>query len=350
MQKPKEIRRLITPFRIIIAISLGLGVSVLMILKDFDLKAYTSLNLTSNSLFYLLIAIFLMMLRDYAYMLRLWVLTDKKISWLGNFQVIMLWEFASAMTPSVVGGSAVAMFFVGKEIKNTGRATAIVLITALLDELFYVIMAPLAVLFVGTRQLFISQNFKLFGGSYLPVENIFVLGYVFILILVCIIVFGIFFKPELFKKILLLIFSRKILRRWFRKAVRMGNEIIITSAEMKDKKFWFWFKAFGFTFLSWTARFWVVNFLILAVIGGGDQLMIYARQLIMWVILLISPTPGGSGVVEYMFPKFLGEYIGGFGNEIALIWRLISYYAYLIIGSIVLTAWLKRMRSSGRFD
>lgn len=350
MQKPQEIRKLITPFRLMVAIALGLGVSVFLILKDFDYQSYKSLELGSKSVFYLLVAVFLMMLRDYAYMLRLWVLTDKKISWLGNFQVIMLWEFASAMTPSVVGGSAVAMFFVGKEIKNTGRATAIVLITALLDEMFYIIMAPLAILFVGTKTLFISENFQLFGGRYLPVETIFILGYSFILLLVVIIIFGIFIKPELFKKILILIFSRRIFRRWFRKAVRMGNEIIITSTEMKGKNFWFWFKAFGFTFLSWTARFWVVNFLILAVIAGGDQFMIYARQLIMWVILLISPTPGGSGVAEYMFPKFLGEYIGVFGNEIALIWRLISYYAYLIIGSIVLTAWLKRMRSLGRFD
>jgi uncharacterized protein (TIRG00374 family) len=87
----------------------------------------------------------------------------------------------------------------------------------------------------------------------------------------------------------------------------------------------------------------VVNFLIIAFISGGDQLLIYARQLVMWVILLISPTPGGSGVAEYMLPKFIGEYMGDFGNEIALMWRLISYYAYLIIGSIVLPLWLKRI-------
>jgi uncharacterized protein (TIRG00374 family) len=72
-------------------------------------------------------------------------------------------------------------------------------------------------------------------------------------------------------------------------------------------------------------------------------MLIYARQLLMWVILLISPTPGGSGVAEYMLPKFLGEFMGGFDNEIAFTWRLISYYAYLIIGSIVLPTWINRV-------
>lgn len=348
-QKPKEIKRLITPFRIMVAIALGLGVSVFMILKDLNIEAYRNLDLTSRSLLFLIIAILLMGIRDFAYMLRLWILTDKKITWKGNFQVIMLWEFASALTPSVVGGSAVALFFVGKEIKNTGRATAIVLITALLDEMFYIVMVPLLFLFIGTEKLFISERFSLFGGHQLPVETIFYIGYFFILLLVLIIVFGIFVRPNYIRNILIYVFSRPILKRWFRKAVRMGNEILITSREMKGKPLSFWMKAFGATLLSWTARFWVVNFLILTLISGGDQLMIYARQLVMWVILLISPTPGGSGIAEYILPKFLGEFIGPFGNEIALIWRLISYYSYLIIGSIVLTAWLKRMKSLGRF-
>jgi uncharacterized membrane protein YbhN (UPF0104 family) len=46
-----------------------------------------------------------------------------------------------------------------------------------------------------------------------------------------------------------------------------------------------------------------------------------------------------------MLPKFLGEFMGAYGNEIALAWRLLSYYSYLIIGSIILPIWLKRVYS-----
>lgn len=342
MQKPKEIASLITPFRLLMAITLGLLVSVVMIFKDFDIESYRSLSFTGKSLFFLSCAILLMLVRDFAYLLRLRLLTDNKISWRGNFQVIMLWEFASALTPSVVGGSAVAFFFVGREINNTGRATAIVLITALLDELFYVVMVPIVFLLAGTKNLFVQDNFELFGKWLLAVPSIFAIGYFFILGLVMLIGFGIFIKPNWIRGLLIYVFSRPVLKRWFRKAVVMGNEIVITSEEMKGKSFVFWAKAFGITCISWTARFFVVNFLILTLVSGGDQLMIYARQLVMWVILLISPTPGGSGIAEYIFPKFLGEYMGPFGNEIALIWRLFTYYSYLIIGSIILPAWLRR--------
>ncbi len=72
-------------------------------------------------------------------MYRIRLLTDKQLSWRNSFHVIMLWEFASSVTPpSIVGGSAVALFIVTKEGIKPGRATAIVMITALLDELFFI--------------------------------------------------------------------------------------------------------------------------------------------------------------------------------------------------------------------
>jgi uncharacterized protein (TIRG00374 family) len=271
------------------------------------------------------------------------LLTDKKISWRNSFQTIMLWEFASALTPSVVGGSAVALYIVNKEIDNVGKSTAIVMITALLDEMFYIVMVPLMFLFVGYNELFINTEFKLFSFGNFPTETIFVIGYGFILLLTSIITFAIFFKPHVFKKILEKLFRLSLLKRWQKKASKTGEEIVITSQEMKGKSLGFWAKAFGSTLFSWTARFLVINALILVLIEGGDHFLIYARQLVMWVILLISPTPGGSGVAEFMLPKFLGEFMNGYGNEIALGWRLLSYYSYLIIGSMVLPVWLRRV-------
>ena len=115
---------------------------------------------------------------------------------------------------------------------------------------------------------------------------------------------------------------------------------------MKGKSIWFWLKAFGSTFISWTARFWVVNVMILAFSPVNNHFLIYARQLVMWVILLISPTPGGSGVAEFIFSDFLGEFIiPGLAPGLALLWRLFSFYPYLFIGAIILPGWLKRVYS-----
>jgi len=117
---------------------------------------------------------------------------------------------------------------------------------------------------------------------------------------------------------------------------------------LKKEKWSFWAKAFGATLFSWTARFWVVNFLIMAVTSVsftfGEHMLIYARQLVMWVIMLISPTPGSAGIAEFAFKGFLGEFIMpiGLAASIVILWRLLTYFLYLILGTIVLPNWIRR--------
>jgi len=327
-----------------IPVLLGLGVVSFLVFRDFDPAPFYGIRWTHYSLLWIAIAIILMLTRDISYMYRIRMLTDKKLTWRKSFDVIMLWEFASAVTPSVVGGSAVALFIVSKEGIPPGRSTAIVMITALLDELFYIIMVPLMLILAGTGRLFASNSSFLLFNTQIGVQGIFLIGYLFIIVLSSVISYGIFIKPRGFKWILLRIFKIPMLRKWRVKAGEAGDDIIVTSIEMRGKPVIFWVRAIISTFFSWTARFWVVNFLILAITPVGEHFLIFARQLIMWVILLISPTPGGSGIAEFVFSDFLGDFIPvGLTVALALLWRIISYYPYIFIGAIVLPNWLKRV-------
>jgi len=38
-------------------------------------------------------------------------------------------------------------------------------------------------------------------------------------------------------------------------------------------------------------------------------LLLFARQLAMWIMMLVSPTPGGSGFAEFIFTRYLGGFI-----------------------------------------
>jgi len=73
---------------------------------------------------------------------------------------------------------------------------------------------------------------------------------------------------------------------------------------------------------------------------------ILGKQFVLWLFMLVSPTPGGSGVAEYAF----GELLGDFGASaillagMAILWRLISYFPYLFIGAVVLPAWIRRTK------
>ncbi len=297
---------------------------------------------------WLLLAVMMMFLRDFAYMLRIRILTEKMLSWKQSFFVIMMWEFASALTPGVVGGAAVAMFILNRENVPLGRSTAIVMITAILDNLFYLVMVPLVLAMVGSHQLFPVDESKQFLGISMDLISVFWVAYGIVFLLFAFLLTGIFFNPVALKRTIVGIFSLPVLKRWKEGAVKTGDEIIITSKELRTKPISFWASAFGATFLSWSGRFLVVNCLIMGFISMGimENLMVYARQLGMWVIMLISPTPGGSGIAEYAFTGFLSDLIPfGLIGIMAILWRLISYYPYLFIGSVILPRWLRKTRS-----
>lgn len=309
-------------------------------------KELSNIDWTWYSTLWMLIALLMVAVRDLGYMYRIRVLTDKQLSWRQSFDVIMLWEFASSITPSVVGGSGVALFILNREGIPLGRSTAVVMVTAMMDELFYILTVPVVLLIVGTQSLFVLEGDRSFFGMELNTEAIFWMGYGFLAMLTIIIVAGVLLWPRRVKRLLFLLFKLPFLKRWQRRALQTGNELVVSSDELKTKPFSFWLKSFGATFFSWTARFWIVNFMILAFTSTSlfENFMIYARQLVMWVIMLISPTPGSAGVAEVAFQGFLSDFLPVALPAIVLatIWRLASYYPYLIMGVVVLPRWLKR--------
>ncbi len=351
-EKPGALK-IFSPSRIALTIIIGLGVATWLVVRNFEIEHFQNIKWTWNSTLMLFVALLMMAIRDLAYMYRIRVLTDQQLSWRHSFDTIMLWEFASAITPSVVGGSGVAVFILNREGIKMGKSTAVVMTTALLDELFYILTVPMIFLLVGYQNLFPVELQKTIFGITLGTKGIFLVGYLFIVLLTSIISYAVFIKPRGFKWVLLQIFRIPILRKWRAAAGSTGDDIIVTSKELRNKPFLFWLKAFGATLFSWTARYWVVNFIILAFVSLGwhDHLMVYARQLVMWVIMLISPTPGSAGVAEIAFSGFLKDFIPlGLAGALALLWRLFSYYPYLFIGAIILPRWIKRTYSSNVKD
>lgn len=120
--------------------------------------ALRQVNWTTSSWMWMIGALVFMIFRDFFYMLRIRLLTHNKLGWKAAFYVIMLWEFASALSPGVVGGAAVAMFILNRETIPFGKATAIVIITAFMDNLFYVVMIPMVFLFIHHSDLFPADH------------------------------------------------------------------------------------------------------------------------------------------------------------------------------------------------
>ncbi|MBS9768881.1 MAG: flippase-like domain-containing protein [Flavobacteriaceae bacterium] len=337
-----------TPTRVLLPVLIGLGVVAYMLSKEFSIEAFSALSFTRFTVFWLVISLFFMAVRDFGYMLRLKFLSEQELSWKECFRIIMLWEFTSAVTPSSIGGTGFAMIYINKEGISLGRSTAIVMATSFLDELYFIIMFPLLILLLKTDTLFSLSNATQGGAD--MVQNLLyicVFGYVIKFLWTCMLTYGLFYNPRGMKYFLLKVFKLPILRRFRRSMGKMGTDMVNSSHRLRSRSWKFWVKSFFATFLSWTSRYWVVNALLLAFwanhYGWTEHFVIFGRQLIMWIMMLVSPTPGGSGFAEFVFKEFLAEFIPGTGVAvgIALLWRLITYYPYLIIGAIMLPRWIK---------
>lgn len=331
------------PSRIILPILLGLGIAGVLIWNNFDQQAWNDAvkDWETSAWFWLLAAIVCMFIRDLAYMYRIRILTDRHLTWRRSFVVILLWEFASAITPSIVGGTAFALLILAKEKISAGRSTAIVLLTAFLDELFFVVMAPLMLVIVGYDDMFAAESAG--GISGFGLRTIFWIGYSILAAYTLFLAFGLFFNPKFLRAVIIWIFKLPFLKKWRDGAKKAGDDVIQASKELSGKPWSFWIKAYGSTIFSWTARYMVINCIMVAfgITLFYDHFVIYARQIFMWVIMLIPITPGGAGLAEYTFGQFLGEYIPGLKYALSLLWRMISYYPYLIIGAFLLPIWLR---------
>lgn len=303
--------------------------------------ALNQIEWTNSTWWWLTGALLFMVGRDFFYMLRIRLLTKNKLNWKAAFYVIMIWEFASALSPGVVGGAAVAMFILNRETIPFGKATAIVIITAFMDNLFYVLMIPFVFLFIHHSELFPAE------GSQALVWW-FWIGYAVIFSVSLLLYLTIFWYPKLATRFLLFIFRLPFLKRWSFIAKEWGKDIELASDEFKKEKRSHWVKVFLATFGSWISRYLVINAILNAFLDLGfiENMKILGKQLVLWLFMLVSPTPGGSGVAEYAF----GELLGDFGATaillagMAILWRLISYFPYLFIGAIVLPAWVRRTR------
>jgi len=337
------------PGRIILPALIGLAVVVWFILKDINSEVLVNLAFTWKSVFWLFVAWICMLCRDLGYIIRIRILSDKDLTWVQAFRVIMLWEFTSAITPSTVGGTAVAVVFLHKEGISVGRSTSVVLATSFLDELYFVIMLPLILLLVGKEALFIT-SLQGTGMAFLNDLIMFTsIGYAVILLWVLLVGYGLFLNPQGISRLILRIFSLPFLRKWKEAARKAGNDIIDSSHDLKARPLTFWLKAALATFLSWTARYWVVNAILLAFFTINHHFLIFARQLVTWIMMIISPSPGGSGFAELILGRYISDQIpvdpiiaGSIALAIAIIWRVISYYPYLIIGALIVPGWIER--------
>lgn len=346
-QKNKDPFANIKSNRVILPIVIGLGVIGYLFWREFNPAVFGDIHFTWGTLFWLIVAVLCMVGRDLGYIIRIRVLSRGELTWRQAFRVIMLWEATSAITPSAVGGTSVAILYVHKEGIPLGKSSTMVLLTSFLDELYFAIVFPIVLLIVGSSALFdVSTGSGLLTTGLMTFA---LTGYFIKLTWVLLLGYGLFIDPRGFKWLVTGVFKLPFLKRWREKAARVGEEIVQSSVEMRGYNFKYWFNAGLSTFVSWTSRYFVANALIVAFFAVSDQFMLFARQLVMWMMMMVMPTPGASGFAEIVFSNYCSDLISippelqiSAALMIAFLWRGVTYYPYLIIGAIIFPQWIRK--------
>jgi len=341
MAVSKELSR--TLWRLVLPLALGGAVGYWLFRRDIDMTTLHSIAFDWHMVLGLVMAFLFVIGRDFGLAWRFHTIAAGDLTWKRAVRTDIMCAFTSAITPSVVGGSALAIFYLNREGIPLGRATTLTLTTLFLDELFFVIFCPVIVLLLPYESLFGvieagNESARLFLGG---VEIVFWLVYAGIVVWTAILYLAIIGHPELVSSVLHRIAGWRFLSRWREPIERLSGNMTATSEWVKWRGCRWWMSVFFSTVLSWFSRYFVVNALFWTIVPGSSQLLVFGRQFVVWVVLMVSPTPGGSGISEWLFSNFYGDIIGnvGIAAVLAIIWRLYSYYIYIIGGVALLPAY-----------
>lgn len=339
----QDVLKTLNPNRVWIPILIGLGIVAFLFYQDESVTVENLSLIFSAEIVPVFLAFLVLAARDLGYVYRIRTITGGKLSWKSSIYVIILWEFASAVTPSVVGGTAVAVFILMKEGLKLGKALAYTMITAIFDNLYFVVMAP--IVFILAKDSIFPENSMVETQLGRSLPTLFYISYTLITAYTLVMAFAVLINPRWFKWLLLKITSIKYFRKWRSGAYEQGEEIIVASKELRGKNFSYWLKITLSTFFIWSARYAMLNCVIEAFTNQDffQHITIFARQVVIWITMLISPTPGSSGTAEFIFTQFFKEDLGAVTFVSNIFWRLMTYYPYLFLGAVILPRWIKRV-------
>ena len=331
--------------RILIPTLIGLGVIGYLMWRQFDIDEFHRIDWTVHSIFWILIALILLAIRHLAYAARLKLLSDGFFGWWKSIELIFIWEFSSAISPTQLGGSAVAFVMLAQEKLNTAKTATIVIYTIIMDTLFFLLTIPLLYLIWGP--IIIRPGAESFGDLNAWGAS-FITVYMLMFAYGAALFYGLLMDPKQLKRLLKAITRFGFLRRFREQAMKLGEDLVLTSVELRKKGPSFHLGAFFTTATAWACRFLILNALIIGIVSVPldfyNQVVLYARSEAMFLLMAFSPTPGGSGLAEIVFNGFLSDYVPqGISLLIAFVWRVITYYVYLFAGVIIIPNWIRKL-------
>jgi uncharacterized protein (TIRG00374 family) len=342
----QKLLRSIRPSKVILPTLIGLIVIAYIVSRQLNLEEFNKIDWNTHAVIWLGVALLIYVLRHLLIAWRLRLLSENEFSWEKSIELVFILEFASAVSPTNFGGSAVAFFMLIQETISGARATAIVVYTIVADTLIFVVTIPLLALLIGM---------KAFRPELLAASEFDGLGYTLLLVWVIMAVYGILFlyglfiKPKHLKWLLNIFGSWKIFGKTRKRIRKAAEDIEITALGISSKPASFHWKAGWMTIASWICRFFSISAILIALSpelkpSFMDHIILLSRGESLYAVTAYSPTPGGSGVAELIFGSFYSDFVPKNVSVLsAILWRAITYYPYLFLGILIIPNWIRKI-------
>ena len=337
--------RRVSPGKIVLPILIGLGVVAWLFYREFDLEEWRAIEWTTATAAWIGLSLVLLVIRHLSYATRLYVLSEHDFSFRKCIELIFIWEFSSAVSPTSVGGSAVALFVMSQEKLSAGRTASLVIYTIVLDTAFFV--SGITVLYGLFGPEMVRPGADTFAGLGVWGAT-FATAWAAMALYGTFFFWGLFVSPTAIRSVLRWLASFRLLRRFRKNLLQTARDTTAASIHMRQQPISWHLKAFGATAGAWSCRFLLLSCLIIAFgevsVDLLTQLELYGRLKAMYLIIAFSPTPGGAGIAEGMLPGFTTDFMGANITGVlvvAMLWRGFTYYAYLVAGAVVVPNWLR---------
>ncbi len=327
---------------VLIGISIVLLFTITDSLTDDSIKSFPALiaGINVDWLLILLGVVVLCIVFDsakYAYLLKI---STGKLHFRASVKVMFLGKYYDGITPLGTGGQPFQIHYLHK--KNSipaGVATAVPLVLFTVSTVVFCIFAT--VLFCITPGYVSAGN----AGIVTPMRAIAWVSMILnFLIPVAIITVSLFpnFGKRAVMWIIKLLAKLRIVKNPYRVAIKFVREVIEYRSSLKSilSRWWHFIPLALLSFGSAVLGMGVPFFVMMALADIAPTFDVFVQILCMSMLTFYAasmvPTPGNSGALEtaasLIFATVLGASAGGTIGWSILLWRLLTYYIYIIIG------------------
>jgi uncharacterized protein (TIRG00374 family) len=329
----KRVRRGIT----VVAV-LGIIAAAILVATTFNRQTIVAL-LRINPIFLFYAICFLVVSWIFSG-LPFYVLTrivGKPIDFSSSMLVYLAGSFFGFVTPFGSGLLPTQIFIMNKKGLSVGQATAVASARATVSSWLFVVLG--ATIYLAYRK------------TLPPVAVNVLIGIVILATAWSLLILFFIKKPESAKQAIRLIFDIRFLSNRFGEAKvarlreQLFGEIDYLSTNLKDV-----FSpsntpgvllVFASEVVAWVALFSVLPLVLFGFSVRENFAQLIFRLFILFSLTPVSPTPGGSGVVEIGFTTLLSDLIPHhIVGLVILLWRAITYYLTLGVGGLALLRFL----------